>query len=136
MPVPHFDVTLNIPHAATIAARIEYHLGRLCAARADTLSQEAQQALESRASALAGLLEPYASASPSDNPSPSVARSLVDQGAALARELVDAIEQAAIGNDRLGQAVRNLFECLELGEEGARISLRAGEDPNSLLRPI
>lgn len=132
--MPHFDVTLNIPHAATIASRIEYHVGRLCAAGTDTLSEDAQQALESRASALARLLEPYASAS--DNPPTSLARSLVEQGAALARELVDEIEQAAIGNDRLGQAVRNLFECFELGEEGVGISLRAGEDPNSLLRPI
>ena len=28
------------------------------------------------------------------------------------------------------------FECLELGEEGAEISLRAGEDPNSIQRPV
>jgi hypothetical protein len=44
-------------------------------------------------------------------------------------------ERDGIADDRLGQAVRNLFECLELGEEGAEISLRAGENPDSALRP-
>ena len=48
---------------------------------------------------------------------------------------MDEIEKAGAGADRLGQQVRNLFECLELGEEGAAISLRAGENPRSLLRP-
>ena len=38
--------------------------------------------------------------------------------------VVDDIEQTAgLGYDRLGQAVRNLFECLSMGEEGARLSL-------------
>ena len=47
----------------------------------------------------------------------------------------DDIEKNKLGGDRLGQAVRNLFECLALGEEGAAISLRAGENPRSTLRP-
>lgn len=34
----------------------------------------------------------------------------------------------------LQRVIRNLFECLSLGEEGMRISLRAGEDPNSAMR--
>ena len=42
---------------------------------------------------------------------------------------------AHVTSDRLGQLVRNYFECLELGAEGAEISLRAGEDPRSLQRP-
>jgi hypothetical protein len=54
----------------------------------------------------------------------------------LGRQLVDAMEAARLGGDRLGQLVRNLFECLELGKEGAEISLRAGENPGSLQRPI
>jgi hypothetical protein len=54
----------------------------------------------------------------------------------LARALVDQIERAGAGSDRLGQHVRNFFECLSLGEEGAAISLRAGEDPNSIQRPF
>jgi hypothetical protein len=48
---------------------------------------------------------------------------------------VDAIEEDGLQSDRLGQWVRNLFECLEKAEEGLEISLRAGEDPNSLQRP-
>ncbi len=55
--------------------------------------------------------------------------------AALARLVVDDIEKSGVGYDRLGQAVRNLFECLALGEEGASQSLRAGENPGSLMRP-
>jgi hypothetical protein len=41
-----------------------------------------------------------------------------------------------LGHDRLGQCVRNFFECLELGREGAAISLRAGENPRSMQRPM
>jgi len=72
---------------------------------------------------------------PSDDNPPN-AMDVRDQAAAMGRELVDAIEAAHISGDRLGQLVRNLFECLELGKEGAEISLRAGENPNSLQRPI
>ena len=54
----------------------------------------------------------------------------------MGRLIVDDIERLGVGDDRIGQAVRNFFECLELGEEGARISLRAGENPKSALRPI
>ena len=58
-----------------------------------------------------------------------------EMAAASGRKLVEEIERMGIGEDRLGQAVRNLFECLGFAEEGAAISLRAGEDPNSLMRP-
>jgi hypothetical protein len=54
----------------------------------------------------------------------------------MARELVALLEPTRLKGDRLGQLIRNLFECLELGKEGAEISLRAGENPNSLQRPI
>lgn len=53
----------------------------------------------------------------------------------MGRVLVSEIAAAGVGGDRIGQCVRNLFECLERGEEGARLSLLAGEDPCSLLRP-
>ncbi len=49
--------------------------------------------------------------------------------------LVDELEARGWKDDRLGQTVRNLFECLERGAEGAALSLRAGEDPRSPLRP-
>ncbi len=49
---------------------------------------------------------------------------------------MDELERAHLGSDLLGQLVRNYFECLELGEEGSEISLRAGENPKSLQRPV
>ena len=58
-----------------------------------------------------------------------------DEAAAIGRELVDAVVASQLTSDRLGQLVRNLFECLELGAEGAQISLAAGENPDSLQRP-
>jgi hypothetical protein len=80
------------------------------------------------------LLDPWMDAD--ENPPGVQAEALRDRVAALGRELFDAIEAARLGGDRLGQCVRNFFECLELGLEGADISLRAGEDPRSLQRPM
>jgi hypothetical protein len=113
-----FRLRLNLPHAATLAARIRYHLR----GAASDLSER-----------LVALLDPYREAD--GNPPGEEARRVSAEAAALARQIVDVIEQAKLGHDRLGQAVRNLFEVLELGEEGAAISLRAGENPASLLRP-
>ena len=70
-----------------------------------------------------------------ENPPGDLGAKMRDRAALLGRRLVDQIEAAGIGHDRLGQCVRNLFECLELGPEGAEISLRAGEDPRSMQRP-
>ena len=39
-----------------------------------------------------------------------------------------------IAGDRLGQHVRNLFECMGLPEEGALLALECGERPDSPLR--
>ncbi len=116
--VAHFRLRLNLPHAATLAARIRYHLR---GAAADLSGR------------LVALLDPWREAE--SNPPPEEAGRVVREAAALAREIVDVVEQAKLGHDRLGQAVRNLFEVLELGEEGAAISLRAGENPDSVLRP-
>ena len=122
--MPAFNLPLNLPHAATIAHRILYHLrGRN--APAETLE---------RAGGLIVLLEPWRDLE--DNGPPDAAEKARQSAAALGRALVDDIEKGALGSDRLGQAVRNLFECLSMGEEGARISLRAGEDPNSTMRPV
>lgn len=60
---------------------------------------------------------------------------MVEEAAVLGRALVDVFEQSHVADDRLGQCVRNLFECLGWGREGAEISLRAGENPRSLQRP-
>ncbi len=113
-----FRLPLNLPHAATLAMRIRYHLR---GAAADLSAR------------LVVLLLPYQDRD--GNPPPEEARRVSGEAAALARQIVDVVEQAKLGHDRLGQAVRNLFEVLELGEEGASISLRAGENPGSVLRP-
>jgi len=118
--VNYSRIPLNLPHAGTVAGRIVYHLQRRgvpieCAKK------------------LLALLDPYRDRD--DPPSPEEAKRVVEEAARLGRGIVEEIERAGAEDDRLGQSIRNLFECLELGEEGARISLRAGEDPNSALRP-
>ena len=57
-----------------------------------------------------------------------------DKVAALARVVVTGIVAAPCRGDRLGQSVRNLFECLGLADEGRELSLRCGERPDSPLR--
>ena len=127
MPIPHFHVPLNLKHAATISKRIVFHVQRLKSIRAQNLDKALLLA-----SVLNDELRPYGFSD--DNPPPDEAKHVIDSAAKQARELVAEIERLNAGDDRLGQAVRNLFECLELGEEGAAISLRAGENPDSALR--
>lgn len=119
----HFDLPLDLPHAGTVALRILRHLSR---------HAEAGEAFE-RAHALSELLEPYRTAG--ENPAADEAEAVAATAAQLARELVSHVEMHSLRDDRLGQLVRNVFECLELGAEGAEISLRAGEDPASPMRP-
>ena len=57
------------------------------------------------------------------------------EAAAHARLLAQEIARAGYSGDRIGQCVRNLFECLGLAEEGAEVSLTCGERPDSPLRP-
>lgn len=122
--MPAFNLPLNLPHAATIAHRILHHMkGR--GAPAEALQ---------RVGGLILLLEPWRDLE--DNGPAAEAEKIRQQAAAMGRVIVDDIEKTGVGYDRLGQAVRNLFECLSMGEEGARISLRAGENPNSTMRPI
>jgi hypothetical protein len=124
MPPGFFDLPLNLPHAATIARRVLHHM------RGREAPAEALQ----RAGALVVLLEPWRDQE--DNGPAEAAEEARRSAAALGRLVVDDIERSGVGYDRLGQAVRNLFECLSMGEEGARISLRAGENPNSTMRPL
>jgi hypothetical protein len=70
-----------------------------------------------------------------DNPPEIQARGYAVEAADLGRRLVAAVEGIGLGDDRFGQSLRNLFECLSLGREGAELSLRVGESPNSPLRP-
>ncbi len=117
--VPHFDIPLNLPHASRVSLRLVHFTS--------------DPAAKTTARAIVELLAPY---NDGDNPATAEADRIVTEAAKLGRKLVDEIEASTCGHDRLGQAVRNLFECLELGKEGAEISLRAGENPNSALRPI
>ena len=126
---PFFRVALNLPHAGRIAHRIM----RLLPAGA---AAEGADAAASRAIAaeMIEILDP--SFDLDENPPPKLAAELRDRAAALGRRLVEHIERGGFGHDRLGQCVRNFFECLELGREGADISLRAGENPRSPQRPM
>jgi hypothetical protein len=125
MSMPHFNIPLNLPHAATVATRLLYHLNRV----QQPGKAEAAVAL---ACDLSACLRPYKMQD--ENPPEAEAKAVASEAAELARKLVDEIERGGCRDDRLGQAIRNLFECLALGEEGARQSLRAGENPDSALR--
>ena len=122
--IPHFKIPLNLPHAGRIAERILVLLDREGLPGPDA---------EKTAHRLASLLEPYFQSE--ENPRPDTANRVREEAAKLGRQLVDHIERGGLGHDRLGQCIRNLFECLELGPEGTVISLRAGEDPKSFQRP-
>ena len=123
----HFDIPLDLPHAGRIADRILI----LVEKHGEELGIEAPDVLES-AQQLWSLLFKYTG----EDDNPAGADAILDQAAEIARQLVERMVAVGLTSDRLGQLVRNLFECLELGEEGADISLRAGENPKSLQRPI
>lgn len=125
----HFDIPLDLPHAGRIAERIL----TLLEAHLEELELDAPDLMDA-AERLSGAL--FRFVDEDENPPEREAAAARDRAADLARKLVDELEATHIAGDRLGQLVRNLFECLELGEEGAQISLRAGENPNSLQRPV
>jgi hypothetical protein len=125
--VAHFDIPLDLPHAGRLADRIATLIER----HADELGLDVPEIIDS-AEKLSAYL--FRNAGGDDNPPDALA--VRDQAAAMARELVDALEPTKLKGDRIGQLIRNLFECFELGKEGAELSLRAGENPNSLQRPI
>jgi hypothetical protein len=127
--VAHFDIPLDLPHAGRLADRILSLLERTVEER----GVEAPEVLD-LADRLASLL--FRFSAQEDNPPESEAIEVRENAAALGRELVDSMVAHNVTGDRLGQFIRNLFECLELGKEGAEISLRAGENPNSLQRPM
>ena len=120
-------VRLNLPHARTIVARIGRSLEELgtfgAAGDGGAFAlHEAYEALEKE-------LRDF-----DDDPPLAAAIAAADAAAARARSLVEAILKTPSRGDRLGQHVRNLFECLGLAEEGASLSLRCGERPDSPLR--
>lgn len=118
-------VFINLPHAQTIVSRIV----RWLEAQNEPCRYEETEAQE-RLAEIDRLLRPYV-----DDPPEHEATRVADAVADQARLLVMEIERVGYSGDRLGQCVRNLFECLGLAEEGATLSLRCGERPDSPLRP-
>ena len=127
--IPYFDIPLNLPHAGRIAEKI----CRLVEQRA--LGSDLRWFhLSESAEAMDRLLAPYRIAD--EDPPGDEAESVRTDAVALGRRLAEEIIRHNLGEDRIGQCIRNLFECLALGEEGAILSLRAGENPRSLQRPV
>jgi hypothetical protein len=120
-------VHINLPHARTVIHRIGRMLEFLGAFR----EADNGGALALHAAFVA--LEKDAEAFDED-PAEQAAVRAADGLAARARVLVAAILETPLRSDRLGQHVRNVFECLGLAAEGAELSLRCGERPDSPLR--
>jgi hypothetical protein len=119
-------VNINLPHSRTVIHRIGRMLDFLGALREDA---QGGPALRSAFEALERDAEPY-----DEDPALEAAVSAADALAVRARALVAALVDTPVRSDRLGQHVRNLFECLALAEEGAELSLKCGERPDSPLR--
>jgi hypothetical protein len=118
---------LNLPHARTVLQRIGRSLEALGAFGEAGNGHAAS--LVSAFEAVEQRLRGFDEAPPAEE-----ALAAADEAAALARVLVAAIVATRTRGDRLGQHVRNLFECLGLPEEGAEQSLLCGERPDSPLR--
>jgi hypothetical protein len=122
----YHNLPLNLAHAGTIAARL--------VARLDDEMDEGRATLSmDTALQLTELLAPYRMSG--ENPEAAEAEEVAAEAVELARRLVREIVLEDLRGDRVGQAVRNLFECLGHGKEGAEISLVAGENPTSIQRP-
>jgi hypothetical protein len=120
-------VNVNLPHARTIVARIWRTLEAMGA-----FGEQGNGSGTGLASALEALEEeaqPY-----EEDPPLEEALVAADAVADRARALVAAILDTPARGDRLGQFVRNLFECLGLADEGAALSLECGERADSPLR--
>jgi hypothetical protein len=120
-------VHLNLPHSRTIIARIWRSLEALGAfgAQANGSGNALALALE----ALEETARPF-----EEDPPIEQALAGADAIAEKGRALVAAILATPARGDRLGQFVRNLFECLGLADEGAALSLECGERADSPLR--
>jgi hypothetical protein len=120
-------VDINLPHARTVAARVGRSLEALGAFGA---------AGNGGGSALARAWEAVEQALRDFDEDPPMDEAIraADHVAVLGRALVEAIVATRVRSDRLGQHVRNLFECLGLAQEGRTLALECGERPDSPLR--
>lgn len=118
-------VRINLPHARTIVQRI----GRSLEALGAFPEGEPEGDLQERLVALEETLREF-----DEDPAAETALPAAEGAAAAGRRLVDAILETPWRSDRLGQHVRNLFECLGAPEEGATLSLQCGERPDSPMR--
>jgi hypothetical protein len=118
---------INLPHARTIAQRVGRTL-EVLGAFAEAGNGGAV-GLHAAFEGLEGALRSF-----DEDPPAEEALAAADRVAEKARALVDAILATPCRSDRLGQHVRNLFECLGLNEEGARLSLTCGEREDSPMR--
>ena len=120
-------VNINLPHARTIVQRIGRSLEALGAF--GEASNGGAQGLHEAFELLEREVEPF-----EEDPAQAAALAAADALAERARTLVAAILETPARGDRLGQHVRNLFECLGLAEEGSSLSLHCGERPDSPMR--
>ena len=120
-------VRINLPHARTIVSRIGRTLEAL-GAFGDAAGDGAMR-LHEAFDALEQELRRF-----DEDPAAVEALAAADRAAAVGHTLVDTILETPARSDRLGQHVRNLFECLGLFEEGATLSLQCGERPDSPMR--
>ena len=119
-------VQINLPHARTVAMRVGRNLEAISAlGEAASVESALAEALEALERVVSGFDE---------DPPMEAALVAADVVAKRARAVVEAILKTPARNDRLGQHVRNLFECLGLAEEGRTLSLLCGERPDSALR--
>ncbi len=124
--MPYLNTPVNLSHAATVARRI-------CARIAQSAPQETDCESLEQASLILAELYPYSY--DELDPSPPEQMIVVSHTLDLTRHLVNLIQIEKIGNDRIGQSIRNLYECLGRSEEGNHMGLLAGENPNSFQRP-
>jgi hypothetical protein len=120
-------VNINLPHSRAVILRIGRTLEFLGAFREE--AGGGALALHSAFEALEREAAPW-----DDDPAQEAALAAADGVAGRARALVAALLDTPVRSDRLGQHVRNLFECLGLAGEGAELSLQCGERPDSPMR--
>jgi len=123
MKIPNVDI--NLPHGRTVANRLISSLDA-----SGVLELEHGPEIYDLLRAVSSVL----SAFPED-PSDFVGATVAEASALLLRTVVIRLKESEVDDSQIGRHVRNLFECLGMGEEGARLAIEVGEDPASPLRP-